>query len=180
MIRPDEGMSALFPRGGPAPAAAPPAPGVTAELDIMGRLAVCLDGVAGAMQKLAEQRERARLSWEECHPVDLTPGISPGTPPAAGVIDEPDTWGPRQGWAWQILWQVGILGPAGTLMTAYRDAPIPANTLFASTVSGVWEPKALILLPGRRLVWSSAGDMLTVTAGQAVEIAIDKLPAYLM
>lgn len=173
-IRPDQGMSALFPADA-MPAA--PAAAATADAGIWGRLEVCLDGVTAAMQRLAEQRERARLSWEECHPIDLTPGTTGAT---AGIIDEPDTWGPRQGWAWQVLWQVGLLGPAGTLMTAYRDAPVPTNVLFESTVSGLWEPKGLLLMPGRRLIWASAGDALTVPAGQAVEIAIDKLPAYLM
>lgn len=173
-IRPDEAMSRLYPApAAPGPA---PAPAAAAELDIAGRLVIALDAMTAAAARLEARRERARLSWEQCHLIDIPPAQST----AAGVIDPPDIWQPRAGWAWQVVLLPAVLGPAGTSMTLYRDAAIPTNQVLSSTVSGLFEPKGLFLLPGRRLVWASAGDALTVCTGQAVEIALDALPAYLM
>jgi hypothetical protein len=172
-------MSQLYPA---APMEAPPrpapgpAPGAGAELDIMARLTVCLDGLTTAARQLAAARDRARLSWEECHLIDIPPAQST----AAGTIDPPDIWQPRAGWVWNILLLAGTLGASGTGMSVYRDAAVPTNLLLGPVTSGLWEPKGLFLMPGRRLVWTSAGDALTVSTGIAVEIAIDKLPAYLL
>lgn len=174
-IRPDEAMGQMYPdRTGPG---GPPAgPGAGLEVDVTARLAAAVDGLGLAARQLAAARLRSRLSWEECHVVDIPPGQSA----AAGTIDQPDVWGPRQGWAWQVLLLPAVMGPAGTMMSLYRDAPLPTNVVLQKTVSGLFEPQKLILLPGRRLVWTSAGDGLTVGTGTAVEVAIDSLPAYLM
>lgn len=173
MIRPDEAMGRLYP-GLPPAGPPPPAPG--AELDVMARLALCVDAMGAAAQRFAEAQHRARLSWNQCHPIDIPPEQSA----AAGVLDPTDIWGPRQGYAWHVMLIPAELGPAGTLMSLYRDAPVQTNLLFQSTVSGLFEPRRLILLPGRRLVWSSAGDALTVGNGIAIEVDIDILPVYLM
>jgi hypothetical protein len=175
MIRPDEAMGQLYPRPPAAPAAAADA-GAGAELDVSARLALVVDRLGIVARQLAAQREAARLSWEQCHPIDIPPWQSPG----AGTIDPLDIWGPRQNFAWHVLLLPAVLGQAGTMMSLYRDAPVPTNLVFQSTVSGLFEPRRLILVPGRRLVWTSAGDGLTVSTGIAVEIALDALPAYLM
>ena len=166
MVRPDEAMGQLYPT---APAAAGPA----AELDVTARLTL---GIASMERTAKLLADRARMSWEQCHPVDIAPYQSAGP----GVFDPTDVWGPRQGFAWHVLLIPAILGPAGTLMTLYRDAAAPTNVVFESTVSGLFEPRRLVLLPGRRLIWASAGDALTVCAGIAVEIDVNALPAYLM
>ena len=169
MVRPDEAMGQLFPAAGPA------ADGPAAGLDVTAQLTLAVGGMERAARLLAA---RARLSWEQCHPIDIPPGQSK----APGVLDQPDVWGPHAGGnvAWHVLLLTAVLGPSGTLMTLYRDAPSPTNVVLQSTVSGLFEPRRLILMPGRRLVWSSAGDVLTVSTGIAVEVALDALPAYLM
>jgi hypothetical protein len=187
-VRPDEAMARLFPQGpdisaqtvGPAMGAPPGISGAPAEgqpggggLDIMARLEVCLSGMADAARRLADARDSAQLSWDRCHVVPIAPGVSN----AAGLIDDPDRWGPRAGWAWMIM-RLTIVMTAGATATVYRDSPTSGHEMLYSINAGVWEPKGVILLPGQRMVVQASSQ--AVVNGDAVEIALDSLPAFLM
>jgi hypothetical protein len=204
LIRPDQGMALLYPGDGPPPGPgpvtsggypspygtpAPPASGpeeAGAEpglgVDIMARIAVCLDTVGAAARDLAIARDRERLDWEDCHPIDIAP-VSMG---AAGIITD-ERWQPRKGWAWQVLLITVVFGAGGTSAQLFKSADasgaVPSNALhnFLPDANGwaSWEPKGLILLPGQQLLTSAAGSGATVR-GQAVEIALHRLPDYLM
>lgn len=167
-VAPDQAMAQLY--GGPPGQAAP-----VAELDVMARLTAAVDTLGAAARRLVAQQERARLSWEECHPVP----IAPGELAEAGILQDPDRWGPRQGWAWVVTRLTGVLGAGGTAMTVYRDAPQPTSALLGPVGSGIWEPYELVLLPGQQLLWEAAGGGLVVS-GDATEVSLDALPRLLM
>lgn len=159
-----------------------PDPGAGVEVDFWGKLALTLDGMTDAARRLAAARERDRCEWMDCHPIPLNPLAISGAGP---LIDE--RWGPRKGFAWQILLLTVTFGAGATSATVYRTAD--ATGLFAANAKqdflpdansmATWEPKGLILLPGTQLSWLAAGGGITVS-GEAIEIAIERLAAYLM
>lgn len=175
-VAPDEGMMLLqqqmHRRDITAPEAASPAAGVEvgADLGIMVRLAAAIES------NTAVQRRVARINWELCHVINL-PGAQTN---AAGVIDDPDRWGPRQGWAWRLMGWTVILGSGTTSATIWEDSVNdPTNEAFSMTVSGRWEPSHYYLLPGSRFVWQSAGGGITLSKAKVVEFALDLLPQVL-
>lgn len=190
MIRPDEGMGALLARlqqharsgaAIPEQAPAPPGPdlgGGGLELEagagagIVLRLGNVLDALATELER---QRSRDLGSWRVIHPIQIPPGQSA----AAGILEDPDRWGPRAGWAWLVTRLTGTLATGGVSMTIYRDAAIPTNTLLGPVGGGTWEPKSCILLPGQQLVWQSVGAGIAVD-GEGIEIALDWLPRFLL
>lgn len=152
-----------------------PAAGAEAggELAIMVRLAAALEANTGAI-RVANRMQR--IEWEQCHVINI-PGEQIN---AAGTIDDPDRFGPRQGFVWQVLGIMLTLGTGATGFSIYEDSPnSPVNLQFSQTVSGRWEPDDYFMLPGSRLVYTSSGGGLTVSNGKAIEIAIDALPGYL-
>jgi hypothetical protein len=162
--------------------AASEAPGVTAELDVFGRLSVCLDGLTDAARRLAEARERDRIAWEECHTIPLAPLSSAA---AGNLLDE--RWQPRTGWAWQVLLLTVTFGAGATSAIVYETADasgiVPNNAKHSfipdAASMATWEPKGLLLLPGNQLSWSSSGGGITVS-GAAVEVKLSRLPDYLL
>jgi hypothetical protein len=189
-VRTDEGLRRLFPQGADVsaqpvaglsgPASEAPPPGIGAEL--WAQISLCLDRVGGAARDLAAAVERDRLGWEDCHPIDIDPVAIAS---AGSMTDE--RWQPRKGWAWQVLLLTVVFGAGGTSGSLYKSADgsgalannalhdfIPDTIGWAS-----WEPKGLILLPGQQLLLTSAGGGATMR-GQAVEIALHRLPDYLM
>lgn len=182
---PDAGMQLLSQQyaAQAAQAAAPPdgplGPG--AELDVFARLAVAIDEASAEMRR---QRQAARKAWEHCHPIQLFPL----TNNAAGILSDPERWGPRSSWAWQVL-RVSVVSNAtggATAADLFIDSAAMEGATqlnhFSGTAGafmGVWEPKGKFLLPGQQLVWQSTGGGITVS-GEAIEIALDWLPTYLM
>lgn len=183
-IAPDQGMAGLYPERFAPPPAPPagPGPALEGELDIGGRLVIALDNVTAAAQKIAEQRRRDRLSWDDCHPIDITANQSN----AAGFLTD-ERWQPRATWAWQVLLLTVVFGAGATAAVLYQtasaDGALAANALndFLPDTAGIgtWEPKGLILLPGHQLALQSAGGGVTMR-GKAVEIALPRLAEYLM
>lgn len=176
-VSPDEGMMLLQQRMHRSDIQAPdtPEPGaeIGGELGIMVRLAAAIEANTATMRAAAAM---ARFDWEQCHPVELA-GAQNG---AAGVIDDPDRYGPRQGWVWQLMGWTVVLGSGTTSATVYEDSPNdPTNIAFSTTVSGRWEPSDYFILPGARFIWQSVGGGITLGKGKAIEIAVDTLPGYL-
>jgi hypothetical protein len=191
-------MALLFPQGADVSAATvggasregtsgTPPEGPAEPPDIMVRIAACLELVGGASGRLADaierQRQREMLEWEDCHPIDLAP-IAIG---AAGNLTD-ERWQPRAGFAWQILLVTVTFGAGATEAIMYKSADatgaVASNALQgftpgAVTGTAVWEPKGLIFLPGQQALFAAAGGGVTVR-GEAVEIALGQLPAYLM
>lgn len=186
-VRPDEAMGQLYPPPpppGPPPGYSDPGPGGGAELelDIGARLALCLNDIAAALARQAAAAELDRLEWADCHPIDI-PVLSSA---AAGQLTDSDRWGPMAGWAWMITRLTFTLAAGGTSVTVYQDAGVDrsgnaltGNALLGPVASGTWEPKGKFLLPGRKLVVVSAGGGVTV-GGEGIEIALPRLPAFLM
>jgi len=184
-LSPDAGMAQLAQAyaaqaAGTAPGPdQPPAGG--AELDVFARLTIALDRATDEMRR---QRHAARKAWDHCHPVPLVP-LSNN---AAGTITDPDRWGPKEGWAWQVL-RVSVVSNAtgGATAAALFDSTaamegatqLQGFTGTAGAFMGLWEPKGHFMLPGSQLVWTSTGGGITVN-GEAIEIALDWLPTYLM
>jgi len=181
LLYPQQALEPHRTRAVPEPAAGPAASlDLAAALAVVARLGTALDTMTGELER---QRRRNQLSWEDCHPIDLFPLAEN----AAGVLTD-ERWQPRQGVAWQILLITITFGAGGTFATMYKSADasgaIASNALHdfipnATSSIATWEPKGLIFLPGQQGLFSASGGGITVR-GEAVEIAIDKLPDYLM
>jgi hypothetical protein len=166
-----------------ADAAADAGPGL--EVDVFARLAVALDGAAGEMRR---GRAAAKIAWEHCHPIPLATISNT----AAGTLND-ERWEPRQNMAWHITRVSAQSNQSGgaTSVIAAQDStevqggynlyefPPPGTTVAAGAFLGTWEPKGLFLLPGNRLVFATIAGGATIN-GQAIEIAVDWLPTYLM
>lgn len=139
-----------------------------------------------ALRSALEENTRAlksrkpRIPWEACHPVPLNPiNIGAGT---AGTSDE--RWEPREGVAWHIM-RVGFISQTATAAALFRDSTVAGAwqlqsfTVAAGAFAPPWEPRGLILLPGSRLIWQATGGTGTAN-GDAIEIDLDWLPAYLI
>lgn len=208
-VNPDEGMQLLTQRMSASrhiaeAEAAPMERDTTPAGDFGGDQAAAADGggpglelgaVVGLMTRATTALERHTAAmtrgrstgWEHIHPVEIPPGpqtgknIPQGTPPGVTFFyDEPDLWGPADGWAWRINGWTLVLGTGATLWQVWYESPAdPTNLVFSSNASGRWEPDRFYLMPGRRVVFTSNGGPLTVCKGIGEEIAIAFLPHYL-
>jgi hypothetical protein len=182
-VSPDEGMQLLqqryaagdagAPQYQPEPAAAAGAGTAGGELGIMVRLAAALESNTAAINL---KRAADDAAWVRVHPIEIAPQQNN----AAGVLQDPDRWGPNDGWAWRIFGWTVVLGGGTTQANAYLDSVNdPTNLLFSTTVSGRWEPSHFYLMSGRQIVWQSVGGGITVCKGNGVEIGINDLPRYM-
>lgn len=188
-IAPDQGMALLRQkmagwqrRLGPQPGdgqgkpaatetAEPDPDGLSIELRIMARLAAALDRNSDQM----EAGRRPRIPWEAIHMVDIFPQANN----AAGTLDDPDRWGPHDGFAWQVAWMTFTLGAGTTQVSVYRDVAASHDLIFQTVSSALWEPHKTVLMPRQRIVVVSVGGGVTA-AGQAEEVAIEWLPEHLL
>lgn len=158
LVSPDQGMPELLARmGGGGPDS-----GASVGADLWAGLAVSLGTVAGELQRGRDERR-----WANAHPLNLPPAQSV----AAGTLDPPDSWQPRQGWLWRIEELIIALGAGATQASVYRDAPTPINLLLQTSTGGLWEPKRLLIMPGSRLVVTSVGGGVTVRI-EGVEVSM--------
>lgn len=176
-VSPDEGMMLLqqrmHARDVSGPAGSVPAAEAGGELGIMVRLAAAIEDNTATMRAIGRANQRI---WEQCHVITIPGGQLAG----AGTLDDPDRFGPRAGFAWQVVGVTFALGAGTTSFSVYEDsAASPVNIVLTQAVSGRWEPSDYFLLPGSRLVYTSAGGGLTVGNGKAIEIGLDALPGYL-
>jgi hypothetical protein len=190
---PIDGMAEIFASFGGLPAApdptlpASPLPTGGAEVDggqaaALAALTVqlgALNGNLGAMTGHGRRR-RPSIPVEYCHPLDFTPDQRA----TAGTLDVPDKFGPKTGWIWHIT-RLSIVGLAGaTTLSVFKDSTadpsMQANSVTGTApVSLIWEPRLLLLLPNRKLVFSGVGGGFTVN-GEGVEIAMPWIAEYLM
>jgi hypothetical protein len=175
--------------GRPGLSVAEPVPGVSPApaaagddgFDVMAALAVqlgTLNQQLGAMN--GGGRRRPTIPMEYCHPLDLPPDQLP----AAGILDKQDKFGPKTGWIWHIT-RLTITGLAGaTTLQVYKDS-VADPSMLANSFTGVapalfvWEPRLLLLMPNRKLVFNGIGGGYTV-CGEGVEIATPWIAEYLM
>ena len=158
--------------------------GAGAELDLFARLSVSLDANSAALR---QARAALSVPWDVCHIIPLNPVQNS----AAGTITD-ERWEPREGFAWHVLrvsvQSQGTGGATSALLVQDAAAagaynlqlvPPPGTAGTAGSFLGTWEPKGKFLLPGQRLILvTTAGG--AIMNGEAVEIALDWLPRYLM
>jgi hypothetical protein len=190
-LAPDAGMGQLAAglarrNADAAQAAAGDSGGAGVELDVFGRLAVALDRNS-AEHRAA--RAAAQIPWEYCHPILLAPVAING----AGTIND-ERWEPRESWVWHILRvsvQSNAAGGATSALLAQDSAnvagafnlqsfpPAGSAALVAGSFMGCWEPKGKFLMAGQRLILTAVAGGAIIN-GEAIEIARDWLPTYLM
>lgn len=103
--------------------------------------------------------------------------LPPQSIQAAGTADPVD-WGPPTGRAWRIE-EVTVTLVTATLVQFYKEAAQPVNLRFQTAVSGVWEPKNQILLPGERLICVVTGGAANV-AIEGLQMDLDILPDHVL
>lgn len=185
-MRPDAGMREIAGRlatdrlDEASAAAAGDGPG----LDIMAQLAVSL----GSLNEELRRARRAQIPWKYCHPVPLNPIVA-----GSALTGSDERWEPREGVAWHITRvsvQSNSAGGATSVLAAQdsvnaagaynlQQFPPPGVAGAAGSFLGCWEPKGTFLLPGNRMVFLPTGGSAVIN-GEAIEIALDWLPTYLM
>jgi hypothetical protein len=137
-------------------------------------------GITARLAASLERHERARelaVPWyATVWPADLNSLYATGTV----TIDQPDTHGPKTGWAWD-LYRVSVAGFTTGTVTLYRTAVQPQNTLLSWTQPGMYtlDKRQGLIMPGDRFVWQFTGVDNAYTAGAFVLIDITQLSDYL-
>jgi hypothetical protein len=138
-------------------------------------------GVATARPPAAGQHadhpEHAPARRGEVTPWDVWPLRLPPVSATAATNFDPVDWGPPTGRAWRLS-EVIITLNGASLVSFYKEAIQPVNLRFQTSVSGVWEPRAMYLLPGERLIAAFTGGG-AIVAVEGEQIALDFLPRYL-
>lgn len=168
---------------GAPPQQMPEGPG--AELELFARLAIALDRNS---DQLRMNRAAGRIPWDACHPIPLNPIANT----AAGTITD-ERWQPREGFVWHIT-RVSVQSNAAggaTSALAVQDSanmdgatnlqsfPPPGSTATAGSFLGCWEPKGKFLMPGSTMLIQAIGGGV-IANGEAVEVALDWFPTYLL
>lgn len=121
---------------------------------------------------------RPRIPWRACHPVPILGAIPLSS--GAGTLDQPDMYGPKDPYWWDLRDLVAYGFTAGTI-TVYLNSSA-GQPLAVATVVGefTWSANHL-LAPRDRLVFVASGITgNALVGGQAVEIETLWLPEYLM
>lgn len=141
-----------------------------------------------ALEQASARLGNARSTgWEHVHPIEIPPGpqvsrtVPAGAPAGTTTFyNEPDLWGPGEGWAWRINGWTIQLGPGATSFSIWIDSVgDPTNLIFSSSVSGRWEPDRFFLLPNRNVAFTGVGGPLVICKGIGEEMAVGFLPHYL-
>lgn len=143
--------------------------GVAATLEVsLGRLAAALD---------KQERRRDRL-YQLLHVVPIM-GVIPLSG-GAGTLDQPDRYGPKDGYRWDLRRVTADGFTAGTV-TMYRN-DVNTTALAKWTQAGEWAWSGQLWLAARdRLIFVASGITGNVTIdGAAVDVSEQVLPDYLM
>lgn len=109
-------------------------------------------------------------------PADLNSVYGTGTE----TIDQPDTHGPKTGYAWD-LYRVSVAAFTTGTVTLYRTGVAPQNTLLTWTQPGMYtlDKRQGLIMPGDRFVWQFTGVDNAYTAGAFLMIGLPALYDYL-
>ncbi len=132
----------------------------------------------GSLRESMSRGARPRIPWEACRPVPLLGRIALSG--GAGTLDQPDLYGPKDPYWWDLR-TVAVWGfTAGTITLYLNDTN--GQQLGQTTVPGefTWSAQK-ILGPRDRLLFGATGVTGSVNiTGQAIEVAAGWLPEYLM
>jgi hypothetical protein len=104
--------------------------------------------------------------------------LPPQSSTAASNFDPVD-WGPPPGRVWEIRSAVITLQGA-SLVSIYWEAALPVNLEFQTTVSGVWDPKELVMINGDRLIAVGTGGGFTIGRIRGKQMSVGIAPDYLL
>jgi len=143
---------------------------------LLAELAVTLGSLKQAVN--GDRPRKPVIPWEACHPVPIlgTVQLTAG----AGTLDQPDMYGPKDPYWWDLR-SLGVWGfTAGTVTVFLNSAN--GQQLAAASTPGEFDWSAQrILGPRDRLIFVAAG--ITGTAqlgGQAIEVETSWLAEYLL
>lgn len=126
----------------------------------------------------AQSRPRPRVPWLSCHPVPILGAIQLAA--GAGTLDQPDMYGPKDPYWWDLR-RLTLWGWTAGTVTVYLNNP-NGTPLATATTPGefTWSAQHL-LTPRDRMVFSATGITGTVEIdGQAIEIETPWLSDYLV
>lgn len=121
---------------------------------------------------------RPRIPWQACHPVPIMGAVPLAG--GAGQLDQPDMYGPKDPFWWDLR-DLSVWGfTAGTVTIFLNSASGTQLAVATSPGDFTWSAQK-ILSPRDRLIFSAAGITGSVQfAGQAIEVETSWLPEYLM
>jgi hypothetical protein len=179
VLAPDAGMQELMSRFGQQAAGGP---GVSLDLEASASLDLIVGrAVARALVQADADRARRRAELNAAiFPFDLLPGLIAG---AAGSLDQPMTWGPRDGFAFDFKRITFASFTAGTV-SVFKGAGASDMTLVqAGFTAGTLYPggQDWLLQSGERLIFTSTGITGNVTiSGFGIMVRHDFLGEYLL
>lgn len=121
---------------------------------------------------------RPRIPWAYCHPVPII-GAIPITA-GAGTFDQPDMYGPKDPYWWDLR-DLSLWGWTAGTVTVFKNST-SGSVLALTTTPGdfTWSAQK-ILGPRDRLIFVATGITGSVQfEGQAIEVETSWLPEYLM
>ena len=149
--------------------------------DFGGLLADLTLAIGGLRESVRNGYAKPRIPWEACHPVWFT-GSIPLTA-GAGTLLNINLYGPELPYWWDVR-SVRTWGFTAGTVTVYRNNPgsLSGEQFGAAVTPGEFSWSSQTLLgPQDGLVFGATGITGSVfVAGQAIEVAADWLPEYLM
>lgn len=126
----------------------------------------------------AQSKSRPRIPWASCHPVPILGAIQLAA--GAGVLNQPDMYGPKDPYWWDLrrltLWGF----TAGTVTVNLNNVNGPVLATATTPGEFTWSAQH-ILSPRDILIFTASGITGSVEIdGQAIEIETLWLPDYLV
>ena len=140
---------------------------------LLAELAVTLGSLKQAVN--GDRPRRPVIPWEACHPVPIVADFS-----ANGTIDQPDMYGPKDPYWWDLR-SLGVWGFTAGTVTVFLNST-SGQQIASATVPGEFDWSAQRLLgPRDRLIFVVSGlTGVAHFAGQAIEVETSWLPEYLL
>lgn len=137
-----------------------------------------LGAKAAAGAAAAAGPPRPRIPWAACHPVPILGGILLTS--GAGTLDQPDMYGPKDPYWWDLR-DLAVWGFTAGTVTVYLNSTTGGFIAQTSTPGDFTWSAQKLLAPRDRLIFVAAGVTGSVQfGGQAIEIETAWLPEYLM
>lgn len=143
-------------------------------LGLAGGLSSASPPAAERKPNADQQRARKDVLWEDVHVAPIVGALG-----ANGTLDQPDMYGPKEGYWWDLR-RLTVSGFTAGTVDVYRNT-VNGVVLYSFSAAGekTWS-KQQFLGPRDRLIFVVSGLTGSVQIdGQAMEVSAQYMPVYL-